>query len=88
LAEEKTQIEALIEQIRKFPQFLALSERRQAAFIKDRDWGLGRKWPELAEEAGFHPEYFRNVYYFLCDYSHSSWNAAMQTGQATPEHQR
>ena len=50
--------------------------------IAKGDWKTGRSWPQLAKEAGLSEAYFRNIYAYLCGYSHSSYAAALQVGQA------
>lgn len=37
---------------------------------------------DLGKSAGFHEKYFKNVYGYLCGYSHASYLSALQVGQA------
>jgi hypothetical protein len=46
------------------------------------EWKVGISWTDLGIEAGFHEKYFRNIYSYLCGYSHSSYISALQVGQA------
>lgn len=50
--------------------------------LKKGNWRVGWSWGAEAVRAGFHKQYFDNIYSHLCGYSHSSYISAMQTGQA------
>ena len=84
LALERQQIEGLLKEIKAHPIFRAQSNGRQKR-IEKGDWSGGRQWSELAVESGLNSRYFQNVYSYLCDYSHSSYAAALQVGQAKTE---
>jgi len=82
LASERPQVAALLLDVESHGVFSTLSKGQQKAIVKKGDWRTGRGWAELAIEAGFNERYFRNIYDYLCDYSHSSYAAALQVGQA------
>lgn len=81
LESERPQMEILLREIKAHPLFKAQSNGRQKK-IEKGDWSGGRQWGELAIEVGLNPRYFMNVYSYLCDYSHSSYAAALQVRQA------
>lgn len=81
LAAEKRQIDQLCAEVRGHPVFHTLTNGAQKAILKG-DWKTGRSWQTLAKESGLSEGYFRNIYSYLCGYSHSSYAAAMQVGQA------
>ncbi|WP_418070596.1 DUF5677 domain-containing protein [Ralstonia pseudosolanacearum] len=82
LLSEKATLEALRHEIEANPLFGDLAANERKALVKKGDWSAGRQWHELAADVGLHPLYFRNVYGYLCDYSHSSYAAALQVGEA------
>ena len=43
---------------------------------------MEQSWADLGVAAGFHEKYFRNIYNYLCGYSHSSFISILQVGQA------
>ncbi len=81
LAEERQQIENLRSEIKAAPQFQAYSSRQQTKLLEG-EWKIGISWTDLGIEAGFHEKYFKNIYSYLCGYSHSSYISALQVGQA------
>lgn len=81
LAAEKLQVDQLGGEVKAHPLFQTLPKGVQKAILKG-DWKTGRSWQTLAKEAGLSEAYFRNIYSYLCGYSHSSYAAAMQVGQA------
>ncbi|MCD2514617.1 hypothetical protein [Comamonas endophytica] len=81
LAAEKLRIDQLSAEVRRHPVFQTLTNGAQKAILKG-DWKTGRSWQALAKESGLSEGYFRNIYSYLCGYSHSSYAAAMQVGQA------
>lgn len=88
LAAEKRQIEILRSEIATAPQFQGYSPDQQKQLLKGK-WKIGRDWTDLGIDAGFHEKYFKNIYNYLCSYSHSSYISALQIGQAdSPETQR
>jgi len=79
--QERPHAEALLAEIKGHRSFQAFSKGKQKK-IAQGGWSGGRQWQELAVDAGFNQRYFRTVYSYLCDYSHASYAAAMQVGQA------
>lgn len=55
---------------------------KQADQLLKGNWRVGWSWADEAVQAGFHRDYFDNVYSYLCGYSHSNYISAMQIGQA------
>ncbi|MEM5388341.1 hypothetical protein VSR68_32955 [Paraburkholderia phymatum] len=49
--------------------------------ILNGEWRGGKSWVEIGVGAGFHPQYIRNAYGYLCGYSHSSWLSILQISQ-------
>jgi hypothetical protein len=80
-AREQQELEALRAEIAASPHFLGYSER-QCRRLMEGDWRTGTSWADLGVTAGFHEGYFRNVYGYLCGYSHSSYLSALQVRQA------
>lgn len=80
-ASEKLEMERLVPEIESSPHFAAY-DRAAAKKILKGEWRGGDSWAALGEHAGFPESYFRNVYGYLCGYSHASYISAMQIGQA------
>jgi hypothetical protein len=81
LANERQQIDALKSEIEKAPQLQAYTQKQRAKLLEG-DWRIGNGWSDLSVQAGFHEKYFKNIYGYLCGYSHSSYISALQVGQA------
>ena len=81
LASERPQVDQLLKSIKEHELYMAFPNGKQKAMVKG-DWSGGRKWHELAVDVGFNERYFKNIYSYLCDYSHTSYAAALQVGQA------
>ena len=81
LAREKKQIEELKSRIESSPEIRAYTEKQRKKLLEG-DWRIGNGWADLGVSAGFHEKYFKNIYGYLCGYSHSSYLSALQVGQA------
>ena len=80
-AEEAAIIERLKTRVEQSPHFLEYSPNQQRELLGGH-WRVGSGWSDLATQAGFHEGYFRNIYNYLCGYSHSSYASVLQVGQA------
>lgn len=80
-AQERKMIAALRAEITSSPHFLAYKERQRQQLL-DGNWRVGIGWAVLGISAGFHETYFKNIYAYLCGYSHSSYASALQVHQA------
>ncbi|KAB0650290.1 hypothetical protein [Burkholderia diffusa] len=56
-------------------------EKERKALLKG-DWRAGRGWTAIGVEAGFHPVHIRELYSYLCGYSHASWLSILQVRDA------
>lgn len=81
MAQEGIVIERLKADIGQSRHFLTYTQRQRQRLL-DGNWRVGSSWSDLATQAGFHEGYFRNIYNYLCGYSHSSYASALQVGQA------
>lgn len=81
LAREKKAIEELMCKIESSPLIHTYTKRQRKELLKGK-WRIGNDWADLGVCAGFHEKYFRNIYGYLCGYSHSSYLSALQVGQA------
>ncbi|MSP37912.1 MAG: hypothetical protein EXR70_05425 [Deltaproteobacteria bacterium] len=81
LAREKQQIDALKSEIEAAPQFQEYTPKQRDKLLEG-DWRIGNGWSDLGVKAGFHKQYFKEIYGYLCGYSHSSYASALQVGQA------
>lgn len=82
LVTEKKEIELLKFEIEADPHFQTYTQKQRSKLLEG-DWRIGSgSWANLGREAGFHDKYFKNIYSYLCGYSHSSYISAMQVGQA------
>lgn len=81
LAREKKQIEELKSKIETSPEICAYTEKQRKKLMEG-EWRIGNGWADLGVSAGFHEKYFKNIYCYLCGYSHSSYLSALQVGQA------
>ena len=80
-AQEAEVIERLKAAIEQSPHFLEYTQKQRQELLVGY-WRVGSGWSDLAIRAGFHERYFRNIYNYLCGYSHSSYASALQVGQA------
>lgn len=80
-AAERPLVDELLAAVKDHQIYKAYPKGKQKALVKV-DWSAGLQWHELAVDVGFNERYFRTIYSYLCDYSHSSYAAAMQTGEA------
>lgn len=80
LAEEQT-IEKLRSEIQSSSQFQRYAQKQGAKLLKG-DWKIGNGWADIGVSAGLHKKYFKDIYGYLCGYSHSSYLSALQVGQA------
>ncbi len=78
---EKKQLEKLREEIKSSLHFRTYTERQRKKILEG-NWRIGNSWADLGISAGFHEKYFKNIYGYLCGYSHSSYISIMQVGQA------
>lgn len=78
---EKQQIDVLQFEVKSLSQFQKYTPKQQSRLLKG-DWRIGKDWSDLGVQAGFHEQYFKDVYGYLCGYSHSNYLSALQVGQA------
>ena len=81
LVSEKQQIDALQSELKAAPQLHTYTLKQRSKLLEG-DWRIGNGWSNLGVQAGFHEQYFKNTYSYLCGYSHSSYLSALQVGQA------
>ena len=81
LAREEKQIEELKSTIGSSPEIRTYTEKQRKKLLEG-EWRIGNGWADLGVSAGFHEKYFKNIYGYLCGYSHSSYLSALQVGQA------
>ena len=81
LAREKKKIEELKFEIESSPEICTYTEKQRKKLLEG-EWRIGNGWADLGVCAGFHEKYFKNIYGYLCGYSHSSYLSALQVGQA------
>lgn len=78
---EKVRMDRLKTEIEASPHLRAYSRDAVKKILKG-EWRGSDSWVALSGYAGFHESYFRNVYGYLCGYSHASYISALQVGQA------
>lgn len=81
LVSERKQIDALLSEIKAAPQLQTYTPKQRSKLLKGV-WRFDNDWSDLGVQAGFHEKYFKNIYGYLCGYSHSSYLSALQVGQA------
>lgn len=81
LVDERANIETLRAEMQAHSLWLQHSEKEHGAFLKG-DWRAGRGWAAIGVEAGFHPVHIRDLYSYLCGYSHTSWLSILQIRDA------
>lgn len=81
LARELKEMQDLRSQMEKSPHMAGYSEKQRSRLLKG-EWRTGSGWADLGKSAGFHDKYFKNIYGYLCGYSHASYLSALQVGQA------
>lgn len=80
-AAEKTEVDRLKSEI-EASSYLATYNDTAAKKVLKGEWRGGEPWAALSTYAGFHETYFRNVYGYLCGYSHASYASALQVREA------
>ncbi|VVN91819.1 DUF5677 domain-containing protein [Pseudomonas fluorescens] len=75
------QVDALWSELERSVHFQAEPNYRQKKLEKG-EWRGGLQWHDLAELAGFHSAYFRNVYSYVCGHAHSSFMSVIQITDA------
>ena len=83
--DELPEIHGLLAQLRSHSEWKALSAGQQKAITVRAEWKMGWKLPELVRYAGLSEAHYRTMYGYLSDYSHTSYAAALQVGQADPD---
>jgi hypothetical protein len=81
LVDEKASIETLRVNMQAHGRWMQHSEKERGAFLKG-DWRAGRGWAAIGVAAGFHPVQIRELYSYLCGYSHTSWLSILQIRDA------
>lgn len=81
LTSEKQRIDQLRAEIESSPHIQAYTGKQHVKLLEG-EWRIGKGWSDLSANAGFHAKYFKNIYGYLCGYSHSSYLSALQVGQA------
>ncbi len=81
LADERVAIEALRVAMQTHGKWAKHHAKDRKAFLKG-DWRAGRGWASIGVEAGFHPVHIRDLYSYLCGYSHASWLSILQVRDA------
>ncbi|MCH9050782.1 MAG: hypothetical protein IIA72_06835 [Proteobacteria bacterium] len=81
LTREKKKLEELKSEIETSPQIRSYKNKQRKKLLEG-EWRIGSGWADLGSNAGFHEKYFKNIYGYLCGYSHSSYLSALQIGQA------
>jgi hypothetical protein len=81
LAREQNEMREIRSQIEKSPHMADYSEKQRNRLLEG-EWRTGSGWADLGKSAGFHEKYFKNVYGYLCGYSHASYLSVLQVGQA------
>ena len=80
-AAEKVEMDQLKKEIEALPHMGAYGPKAVKKILKG-EWRGDDSWVALSGYAGFHESYFRNIYGYLCSYSHASHASAQQVGQA------
>lgn len=89
IAAEALEIQRLLAEIQAHPRFQGLDKEARGRITGKRiEWRGAKSWAQLASESGIHSGYFQQLYGFLCSYSHASYMAVLQIGQAPPEKER
>ncbi|MEA2754914.1 MAG: hypothetical protein QOJ54_1203 [Aliidongia sp.] len=81
LAAEKVVMDHLKLEIEASSHLSAYANTAAKKILKG-EWRGGKSWADLSTDAGFHESYFRNIYGYLCGYSHASYISVLQVGQA------
>lgn len=61
--------------------FQQLTTKQQSQIIEKGNWRLNKSWHDLAFDAGFNREYFKDIYSYLCSYAHTGRLSALQIMQ-------
>lgn len=79
--DESIDVRNLMEKISRNSMFIKLSKGLQKKALKG-EWKLEKKWPNLAEIAGFDISVFKTLYNYLSSYSHTDSLCILQIKQA------
>ena len=64
-----------------------LSKKEQEK-ARNGQWRLNKTWADLAASANQHPQWFVQIYRYLCGHSHTSYISTLQLSQAGPAEQQ
>ncbi|CAN7782520.1 hypothetical protein LJR296_008117 [Cupriavidus necator] len=81
LADERAAIETLRAAMQAHRRWAQHPAKDRKAFLNG-DWRAGRAWGAIGVQAGFHPAQIRDLYSYLCGYSHASWLSILQIRDA------
>jgi hypothetical protein len=89
LATEAAEIKQLLTEIQAQPHFQTLDKAGKGFITGKRiEWHGGKSWAKIAGECGIHSGYFQVLYDYMCSYSHASFLAVLQMGQADFEQEK
>ncbi|MBX3452999.1 DUF5677 domain-containing protein [Ferrovibrio sp.] len=80
--QEKEIVQKLRNDISKDTNFVSLKPDIQKKILQG-SWRTGKTWADLAEDAGVHKKYFKHIYRYLSEYSHSGYGSALQIAQSS-----
>lgn len=86
--DEEPTMRELLDRLRADRHWESYGKGQQKQLTVKGEWAFGLHKADIAREAGVAERYFRTVYSYLSDYSHASYAAALQVGQADEEAQR
>lgn len=86
--DEEPTMRLLLERLRAEPHWESYSKGQQKQLSVRGEWAFGLHKMDIAREAGISESYFKTIYSYLSDYSHASYAAVLQVGQADEEGQR
>lgn len=81
LALDQKHLDKLRSEIEGSPHLEGCKPRQKRNLLAGK-WRSGISWADIGTSAGFHENYFKSIYGYLCGYAHSSYLSALQVGQA------
>lgn len=80
-SDEAKRIKETIDLIRTLEPYKSLTPKQRIRIEKGQ-WKLDTKWADLAKNAGFDKELFKDMYSYLCSYAHTGRLSALQIMQS------
>lgn len=80
----RLEVDKLLPEVNTSPHLQSYTAKQVAQLLAG-NWRVGWSWTQEAVRAGFHKQYFENMYGHFCGYAHSSYISSIQMAKAKSE---